>query len=120
MSEGKGRTGYPEILPPQVAKLVGDLDVHWLTIETFFFSEMDFACGKNTQTKKTQNSDIHELFWLLGVGVSLEAVLLLLLLLLLTSQYVTGGGFVATPGATRAFKAQIWEKFVAYLDDPTC
>ena len=81
---------------------------------------MDFACGKNTQTKKTQNSDIHELFWLLGVGVSLEAVLLLLSLLLLTSQYVTGGGFVATPGATRAFKAQIWEKFVAYLDDPTC
>ena len=89
------------------------------TIERSILSEMDVACGKNKQTKKTKKLWYTWAVLFLGVGVSLEA-LLLLLLLLSTSQYVTGGGFVATPGATRAFKAQIWEKFVAYLDDPTC
>ena len=72
MSKGKGRTGYPEILPPQVAKLVGDLDVHWLTIERSIFSEMDFACGKNKQTKKTKKLWYTWAVLFLGVGVSLE------------------------------------------------
>ena len=55
MSKGKGRTGYPEILPPQVAKLVGDLDVRTIG---FFFPRWTLRVERTKQ----KNSDIHELF----------------------------------------------------------